>query len=315
MLRLADELEQPLSRDQARAHFTASALVVDASCDRTCLVEHVKLARLLQPGGHIEATDASLEVAALREAREETGLALELHPHAPRPFDLDIHEIPARPGEPAHLHLDVRYLVIGRGEPHAGAAWHPLGSVGDGSVDRLAAKAARYRSARVRLDLLAESHLGALAAMLDDPDLLRFTRVPEPVPDDFAAAWLARYEQGRLDGTREAFAILDAVDGSFLGFGVAPEIDREEATLELGYVVAPSARGRGVATAALRLLTDWAFAEAGALRIELLISVDNVASKHVAERCGYSREGVLRSAYFKQGRRADTELWSRLPSD
>ncbi|HVW90810.1 MAG TPA: hypothetical protein VHC01_15215, partial [Gaiellaceae bacterium] len=70
---------------------------------------------------------------------------LELHPRAPRPFDLDIHLIPERPDEPAHHHLDVRYLLVGRGEPCDGAAWHPLGSAGDESVDRLAAKARLYR--------------------------------------------------------------------------------------------------------------------------------------------------------------------------
>jgi len=127
MLRLAEELERPTSRDQPRAHFTASALVVDGACERVCLVEHAKLGRLLQPGGHVEPTDLSLEAAALREAREETQLELDFHPVAPRPFDLDIHEIPARPGEPAHFHLDVRYLLVGRGEPCAGAAWYMLG--------------------------------------------------------------------------------------------------------------------------------------------------------------------------------------------
>jgi 8-oxo-dGTP pyrophosphatase MutT (NUDIX family) len=142
MLRLAEELERPTSREQARAHFTASAFVVDGSGERTCLVSHVKLQRLLQPGGHVEPTDLSFEAAALREAREETGLELVLHPTAPRPFDLDIHEIPARPGEPAHFHLDVRYLLVGSGDPCEGAAWHPLGQAGDESVDRLAAKAA-----------------------------------------------------------------------------------------------------------------------------------------------------------------------------
>ena len=145
MLRFAAELERPTSRDQPRAHFTASAFVVDATCERTCLVAHAKLHRLLQPGGHVEPTDISLEAAALREAREETELEVVFHPVAPRPFDLDIHEIPERPGEPAHFHLDVRYLLVGSGDPCDGAAWYALGAAGDESVARLSAKAAAYR--------------------------------------------------------------------------------------------------------------------------------------------------------------------------
>lgn len=147
MLRLAMELDEPTSRDQAGAHFTASAFVIDAECARVCLVEHAKLGRLLQPGGHIESDDVSLEAAALREATEETQLDLDFHPDAPRPFDLDIHQIPERPGEPAHFHLDVRYLLVGAGEPCAGAAWYAFGEAGDGSVERLTAKAALYRGA------------------------------------------------------------------------------------------------------------------------------------------------------------------------
>jgi 8-oxo-dGTP pyrophosphatase MutT (NUDIX family) len=149
MLRLAQELAEPLSRRESSAHFTASAFVIDEHGNRACLVAHEKLGRLLQPGGHIEDEDESFEAAALREAREETALELELHPTAPRPFDLDIHEIPERPGEPAHWHLDVRYLLIGRGEPCQGAAWHPLGDAGDASIARLVAKVIELRS-RVR---------------------------------------------------------------------------------------------------------------------------------------------------------------------
>jgi len=145
MLRLAQELAEPLSRDEPSAHFTASAFVIDEVCARTCLVEHAKLGRLLQPGGHVEPGDGSLEAAAIREAREETALDVDLHPTAPRPFDVDVHEIPDRPGEPAHFHLDVRYLLIGRGEPGPGAAWHSIGTSGDGSVDRLALKALALR--------------------------------------------------------------------------------------------------------------------------------------------------------------------------
>jgi 8-oxo-dGTP pyrophosphatase MutT (NUDIX family) len=146
MLRLAAELADPLSRTEPSAHFTASAFVVDAACARACLVAHAKLGRLLQPGGHVEPQDASLEQAALREAREETELDVSLHPVAPRPFDVDIHPIPERPGEPAHFHLDVRYLVVGSGEPCDGAAWYPLGEAGDESVSRLAEKARLYAS-------------------------------------------------------------------------------------------------------------------------------------------------------------------------
>jgi 8-oxo-dGTP pyrophosphatase MutT (NUDIX family) len=146
MVRFAHELDDPLSRHEPEAHFTASAFVVDESGERTCLVQHIKLDRLLQPGGHVEPFDLSLEAAALREAREETGLDVELHPAAPRPFDVDIHEIPERPGEPAHFHLDVRYLVVGRGEPCDGAAWYPIGGAGDESVGRLAVKALSLES-------------------------------------------------------------------------------------------------------------------------------------------------------------------------
>jgi 8-oxo-dGTP pyrophosphatase MutT (NUDIX family) len=144
MLRLAQELARPLSRDEPSAHFTASAFVIDATGGRTCLVLHAKLGRLLQPGGHVEPTDASLEEAALREAREETGLELDFHPAAPRPFDLDIHEIPDRPGEPAHYHLDVRYLLIGHGDPCDGAEWYPI----DETAGRLAEKVVRLLRAQ-----------------------------------------------------------------------------------------------------------------------------------------------------------------------
>lgn len=169
--------------------------------------------------------------------------------------------------------------------------------------------------AEIHLEPFAREHLHALEDMLEDPEVLRFTRVPEPVPDGFAELWFARYEQGRADGTRMNFAVGEGPDRRFAGIAVAPVIDTEAATAELGYVVVGWARGRGVGTAALRELTTWAFSDLGMLRLELLIDVDNPGSKRVAENCGYTREGVLRSAYVKPGRRADTEIWSRLVTD
>src|SRR5262245_29402656 len=113
MKRWALALEDPFARSQPEAHFTGSAVVIDPVGERVCLVRHRKLDRWLQPGGHAEPGDGgSIEQTALREAGEETGCRVLLHPSAPRPLDLDVHAIPARPGEPAHRHLDVRFLVV-----------------------------------------------------------------------------------------------------------------------------------------------------------------------------------------------------------
>jgi RimJ/RimL family protein N-acetyltransferase len=166
----------------------------------------------------------------------------------------------------------------------------------------------------LRLVPLAEEHLDAVGALLDDDDTLRFTRVPVPVPDDFPRTWLDAYEAGRRDGTRAAFAAIDA-DGEFVGLALAPDIDREGSEVELGYVVSPAARGRGVATRMLELLTRWAFDELGVLRIALIIDAANPASERVASRCGYTREGVMRSTHLKNGIRIDAGIWSRLASD
>ncbi len=166
----------------------------------------------------------------------------------------------------------------------------------------------------IRFQRLDASHLEHVDALLDDPDTLRFTRVPEPPPPGFSGRWLEMYEVSRRDGTREAFAALDD-DGAFAGLALAPEIDREGRQVELGYIVAAQARGRGVGTAILHALTRWAFDELGAQRVTLLIDVANTPSLRMAERCGYVKEGVLRSLHVKQGIRSDTTVWSRLPSD
>lgn len=95
-------------RSTLEGHLTASALVLDESRGAGLLTFHRKLERWLQLGGHCDG-DANLPGVALREAEEESGIAgLEIDP---APIDLDIHLIPARKDEPAHLHLDTRFLV------------------------------------------------------------------------------------------------------------------------------------------------------------------------------------------------------------
>jgi ribosomal-protein-alanine N-acetyltransferase len=144
---------------------------------------------------------------------------------------------------------------------------------------------------------------------MGDADILRFTRTPHPMPEGWLDRWLEEFDQQR----RYGFAILDG-DGDFLGYAVTGVVDREELEVELGYAVAPGARGRGVATQTLRQLTQWAF-EQGMVRVTALISIDNPASSRVAEKVGYTFEGVLRSVHHVDGRRGDLQSWSILPGE
>ena len=95
-------------RTNERGHLTGSALVVDATGERTLLMLHRKLGRWFQPGGHADG-DTNLPAVALREAQEETGIT-DLTVVVPA-IDVDVHRVEP-PHEPPHLHLDTRYLVL-----------------------------------------------------------------------------------------------------------------------------------------------------------------------------------------------------------
>jgi 8-oxo-dGTP pyrophosphatase MutT (NUDIX family) len=99
-----------LSRSNLEGHVTASALVALPGASQFLLLWHRKLARWLQPGGHLEPSDESVFAAALREAREETGIESFAFPIGGRILDVDVHPIPAHGPDPAHFHYDIRHL-------------------------------------------------------------------------------------------------------------------------------------------------------------------------------------------------------------
>ncbi len=110
MLALLDGTPDCFLRTSYPAHFTGSALVVDAAGERALLHHHRKLDRWLQFGGHCDGDEDILRVAR-REALEESGIG-GLVVASSRPFDLDIHQIPAHGAEPVHFHYDVRFMLI-----------------------------------------------------------------------------------------------------------------------------------------------------------------------------------------------------------
>ena len=106
-------------------HFTASGFVTSPDGSSLLLIHHSKLNRWLQPGGHFEAEDTTVEVAACREVIEETGVG-PLQRLGTSLVCIDAHEIPGRGSEPAHVHID-----LGVGFRAASLEIGPLAEVND----------------------------------------------------------------------------------------------------------------------------------------------------------------------------------------
>jgi ribosomal-protein-alanine N-acetyltransferase len=150
----------------------------------------------------------------------------------------------------------------------------------------------------------------AASAAADEAETARFVN---GLPASSAAEMVRFCERERRKGSMLDLVIADNEDDSYLGeiliFAQAFQCG------EIAYVVAPAARGRGVATVAVELLTRWAFDALELERIQLKIEPDNAASIRVAEKAGYQREGLLRSAGTVRGRRIDLLVYSRLRDD
>jgi len=151
----------------------------------------------------------------------------------------------------------------------------------------------------------------AVTTACQDPLVARFTTVPTPYGEQHARDWILGQEERRLVGRALDLAVADAVSSALLGAVGLGDIDWEHGRGEAGYWVAPEARGRGVATRALRLLTAWALGPPlGLARIQVTVDVANVPSVRTAERAGFVRDGPPRLAERK-GRRWEVFVLSR----
>ncbi len=144
-------LSSPLcsSRNNIAGHVTASAWILSPDGRSALLTHHKKLNRWLQLGGHTDDADTSIQAAATREAREESGMT-DLLLLSDRLFDIDVHPIPARGSEPGHYHYDLRFLFQAQhvdftvSEESHDLAWVALTTLaadeGNASVSRMARK-------------------------------------------------------------------------------------------------------------------------------------------------------------------------------
>jgi len=153
----------------------------------------------------------------------------------------------------------------------------------------------------------------SVAAACQDSEIARWLAfVPQPYTEADARFYVRDCIEAGED--RTPFAITDSETGEVIG-SIDMRINRMQ-TGHVGYWLAPQARGRGLTTAALLALSRWGFEELGLGRVELVTDPDNIASQRVAERAGFTREGILRAILVnRDGSRRDGVMFSLLPGE
>jgi RimJ/RimL family protein N-acetyltransferase/nitrite reductase/ring-hydroxylating ferredoxin subunit len=156
----------------------------------------------------------------------------------------------------------------------------------------------------------------AIVEACQDPEVVRWIPlIPVPYAGDDARRFILGALQSWKDGTGYEFAIAEAATGLYLG-SIGVHLGANPRRHTIGYLVAPRARGRGVATSALRLASRWAFDNLAVERLSLWTLPGNVASQAVAEKAGYRYEGLMRNwDVGRDGRPIDAVMFSITPED
>ena len=169
------------------------------------------------------------------------------------------------------------------------------------------------RAGDVILRFPALDDVDALLPAFRDPEMRDAGNLPAFGREELVAS-LGEIPTLAASGRLMPLAAVDAETGEVVGAGMLHHLDAERGIVEIGYFVLPHARRRGVATTIARLLAEHAFS-LGVERVVAYVNVGNVASDRVAERAGFTREGILRSMPVPDGRRVDKTLFSLLPGE
>jgi ribosomal-protein-alanine N-acetyltransferase len=150
----------------------------------------------------------------------------------------------------------------------------------------------------------------AFRAACQDREVALWTGFPFEMTPRAAEKMVRERVQSFASGASAAFAIVDVHTDELLGSVSLLAIDWQQSSSLAAYWLAPEARGRGVATRALRLLTTWAFSALEVDHIELSADVRNERSHRVAQRAGFRRTGLLRASREIHGEWIDEVAFS-----
>lgn len=132
---------------------------------------------------------------------------------------------------------------------------------------------------------------------------------------DEAKAWLATCQAEWAQGTSYPFLIVEPNTNEVLGSVDINQINRDHNFGNIGYWVASSHTGRGIATAAVKMVTRFGFAEIGFMRLEIVALVENGASRRVAEKAGAKFECIARNRLVGWSKSHDAAIYSLIPTD
>jgi RimJ/RimL family protein N-acetyltransferase len=147
------------------------------------------------------------------------------------------------------------------------------------------------------------------------PDVVHWVMRLPSLDEPGAQTWIEQRRERERDGQQITRTIVATDSEDLQGVVWLGRFDREARRAELAYWTAAAARNRGVATAAVRLMANYGFAQLKLIRIQILAPVQNVASRRVAERAGFTDEGLLRSYRNIAGEQTDLVMYSLLNSE
>ena len=130
-----------------------------------------------------------------------------------------------------------------------------------------------------------------------------------------ARTWIEACRQNADAGMAYEFALVDPITDEFFGGAGVNQINTAHNFANIGYWVRRSQRGRGIATAAARLLIEFAFEDLKLTRAEFVIRPDNLPSRRVAEKVGAILESSARNRIVSYGNSWDAVIYATVPED
>ncbi len=170
-------------------------------------------------------------------------------------------------------------------------------------------------SARVRLRSYQDGDADALFAMQSDPVVMRYWSYPAWTERRQAVEKLESIRAQQRDEDTFVWAIADPKNDAYIGGVTLFHLDRTHLRCELGYALAPSHQGRGLAEESVRMALSFAFDTIGLERIEADIDPRNLPSRKLVERVGFRLEGTMRARWRVNGEVCDTSFYGLLRSD